>query len=41
MHRYFPVLIAAVAILAVGILYAFVHHGETANTAPVQRTETR
>ncbi|WP_019907012.1 hypothetical protein [Methylobacterium sp. 77] len=41
MHRYFPVLIAVAAILAVGILFAFVRHGDTAHISPVQQTESR
>lgn len=41
MHRYFPVLIAVFALLAAGILYAFVRNGDTAHTAPVQQTAPR
>lgn len=35
MRRLFPVFIATAALLAGLILFAFVKHGDTANTAPV------
>lgn len=41
MRRYFPIFIAAAALLAAGILYAFVLHGDTAHTGTAQPVESR
>lgn len=40
MRRLFPVFIAAAALMAGLILFAFVKHGDTAHTAPVPEAGT-